>query len=138
MTLNAESESDVHTARLAEEIFSATDFNASLGNKLEFLRSFVANASNRSGGAKDAKLINKIVEFDSKLNDFGLEPEHLSLAQFSAALGCAAGIPQTWPLILLAPLALIGAVLHYPAYRFCGCYRETAFEAEMPKTLLRR
>ena len=120
VTLNAESESDLHTARLAEEIFSATDYNASLGNKLEFLRSFVANSSKESGGTKDRELVGKIVEYDGKLNDFGIEPEHLSLAQFRRRSVVRQAFLQTWPLILLAPFSLIGAVVHYPAYRLCG------------------
>jgi len=120
VTLNAESESDLHTARLAEEILSATDFNASLGNKLEFLQSFVANSAKESGGARDPELVRKIVEYDDKLNDFGLEPEHLSLAQFRRRSVVRQAFLQTWPIVLLAPFSLIGTVVHYPAYRLCG------------------
>src|SRR5687768_444128 len=103
VTLNAESESDLHTARLAEEILSATDFNASLGNKLEFLQSFVANSAKESGGARNPELVRKIVEYDDKLNDFGLEPEHLSLAQFRRRSVVRQAFLQTWPIVLLAP-----------------------------------
>ena len=120
VTLNAESESDVHTARLAEEIFSATDFNASLGDKLDFLQSFVAQSPDETGRAKDRVLIEKIVEYDGKLNDFGIEPEHLSLAQFRRRSVVRAAARQIWPLILLSPFAMAGAVVHYPAYRLCG------------------
>ncbi len=120
VTLNAESESDVHSARLAEEIFSATEFNPSLGDRFEFLQSFVASSANGEGAKKDPNLLRKIVEYDDKLTEFGIEPEHLSLAQFRRSSVVRAAFRQTWPLILLSPFALIGAVIHYPAYRLCG------------------
>lgn len=115
VTLNAESESELHTARMAEEILAAASVNENLGEKLEFLKSFVAGTD--SGGSE---LMRKVVEYDRKLDDFGLEPEHLSLAQFSRGGVVRQAIIQIWPLMLISPLALAGAIIHWPAYRLCG------------------
>lgn len=113
VTLNAETESELHTARMAEEIFAAARVNANLGEKLEFLKRLVADEGT-------APLMEKVAEYDRKLDEFGLEPEHLSLAQFSQSSVVRQAIRQIWPLMLLAPLSIPGAVLHWPAYKLCG------------------
>ncbi len=120
VTLNAESESDLHAATLAEEIFASAQANENLGEKLEFLKKFVAEASESTGDANDAALRSKIAEYDKKLDGYGIEPEHLSLAQFRRNSVIKQAVVMTWPLILLSPLAIVGTVLHYPAYRLCG------------------
>lgn len=117
VTLNAESESDLHTARTAEEIFASAERNENLGEKFEFLQKFVAEASEQNG---DAELRKKVIEYDQKLDGLGIQPEHLSLAQFSQNSVIKQAMVQIWPLVLLAPLSLIGTILHYPAYRLCG------------------
>lgn len=119
VTLNAESESDLHAAKLAEEIFASAQANENLGEKLEFLKKFVAENS-VEGNKRDAELRRRIVEYDRKLDEFGIEPVHLSLAQFRKSSVVKQAIVLSWPLILLSPLAIIGTVLHYPAYRLCG------------------
>lgn len=119
VTLNAETESDLHTARMAEEIFAATAMNTNLGEKLEFLQRFVADTP-ESLSERDERLRKKVVEYDQKLDEFGIEPEHLSLAQFARLSVVRQALLQTWPLVLLSPLALAGTILHYVAYRLCG------------------
>ncbi len=120
VTLNAESESDVHAARLAEEIFASAEMNENLGEKLEFLKKFVAEASGSEADADDIELRKKIVEYDTKLDRFGIEPVHLTLAQISRRSVIRNGFLMLWPLVLVSPLAAVGTVLHYPAYRLCG------------------
>jgi glycerol-3-phosphate O-acyltransferase/dihydroxyacetone phosphate acyltransferase len=119
VTLNAETDSELHAARLAEEILSSADVNENLGEKLEFLQSFVAKTS-EGESRMDVKLTQKVVEYDRKLESFGIEPEHLSLAQFSRGSVVRQAVIQIWPLILLSPLAIVGAIVHWPAYRLCG------------------
>lgn len=119
VTLNAENESELHTARMAEVILAAAYVNENLGEKLEFLKSFVASASG-DPDAGSSELTRKVVEYDRKLDDFGLEPEHLSLAQFSRGSVIWQAILQIWPLILISPFSLAGAIVHWPAYRLCG------------------
>lgn len=119
VTLNAESESHLHAARLAEEILAASAVNDDLGGKLEFLKQFVAGTATAHNEA-DAKLIQKVVELDNKLDGLGLEPIHLSLAQLSRGDVIREAIKRIWPMIVLSAPALIGAIVHYPAYRLCG------------------
>lgn len=119
VTLNAETESDLHAARLAEEILAAAAVNENLGEKLEFLKTFVARKADGDGEKTD-ELTREIVDYDRKLDGFGIEPEHLSLAQFSRGSVVRQALWQTWPLILLSPLAIVGAIIHWPAYRLCG------------------
>ena len=117
MTLNAETDAELHAARLAEEIFSTAEANEWLGEKLEFLKSFVSGTSDTG---EEAAIINKVVEYDKKLDSYGIEPEHLSLAQFTPKGMVTQAMLQIWPLILFAPLSIVGAIIHYPAYKFCG------------------
>jgi len=117
VTLNAETDSELHTARMAEEIFASAEANENLGDKLEFLKRFVAQSSKKGG---DEPLTQKLLDYDRKLSDHGLEPEHLSLAQFSRGSVIRQAIKQIWPLILMSPLSIVGSIQHYPAYRICG------------------
>ena len=119
VTLNAETDADLQTARKAEEIFASAEANENLGEKLEFLKSFVAGGPD-SGDLKATGLKRRVIEYDRKLDEFGIEPEHLSLAQFSRGSVVRQAILQTWPLMVLSPLAIVGAIVHWPAYRLCG------------------
>ena len=119
VTLNAETDADLQTARKAEEIFASAEANENLGEKLEFLKSFVAGGPD-SGDLKATGLKRRVIEYDRKLDEFGIEPEHLSLAQFSRGSVVRQAILQIWPLIVLSPLAVVGAIVHWPAYRLCG------------------
>ena len=49
--------------------------------------------------------------------------EHLSLADFRPSVVTQA-LLQVWPLIILLPFALAGAIVHYPAYKLCGVFAE--------------
>lgn len=52
VTLNAETESALHTARIAEEIFAATAERESLGDKLDFLKSYLGGSNGRNVDAE--------------------------------------------------------------------------------------
>lgn len=114
VTLNAESEAELHIATIAEEIFSAASReNPNLGDKVDFKRRYVADE------AKEERLIDKISVFDKKLEAIGLEPQHLSLARLPQGLVVKQAIFQTWVMVMLLPLSLFGAILHFPAYQLC-------------------
>lgn len=115
VTLNAETEAELHTARIAEEIFAAaSEENENLGDKLEFQKKYV-----EEGSDANAELKEKIHEYDEKLDAFGLEPQHLSLANLTRGFVVKQAFIQTWVLILLSPLAVFGTILHFPAYQLC-------------------
>ena len=120
VTVNAETESDLQTARLAEEIMATAEVNADLAEKLEFLRSFVQETEASAGSLSRDELTARIHKFDEKLKLLRLEPAHLSLAEYSRSSIVRSAIRLAWPVVLLAPFALVGSILHYPAYRFSG------------------
>ena len=113
VTLNAETESEIHLARLAEEIFaSAASENPNLGEKLDFLKNYV-------GENADPELAVRLRDYDARLHEFGIEPEHLTLAELTRGFVVYRALLQTWILIVLLPLSIFGAVLHAPAYQLC-------------------
>jgi glycerol-3-phosphate O-acyltransferase / dihydroxyacetone phosphate acyltransferase len=113
VTLNAETESELHIARIAEEIFaSAAAQNSNLGEKLDFLKNYVADRADIETGVR-------LRDFDSRLSEFGIEPEHLSLAELTRGFVVYRALLQTWILIVLLPLAIFGTILHAPAYQLC-------------------
>ena len=112
VTLNAETEAELHTAAIAEEIFAAASEEGSfLGDKLEFKKRYVGD------GGGDAVLEKRLHEFDSKLDRLGLAPEHLSLANLTRGFVIRQAIFQTWMLVMLLPLTIFGTILHFPAYQ---------------------
>lgn len=115
VTLNAESESELYTARIAEEIFASSAANENLGEKLDFLKKYVEEKHE----ALSTDLDNRLHSYDTKLDEYGIEAAHLSLAQFDQGFVIRQAILQTWWLVLLFPFALVGAALHFPAYQLC-------------------
>ncbi len=122
VTLNAESEAELHTARIAEEIFASASGDQGLDKEFKFLKEFVSETSNENRTDADGELEKRLHTFDQKLHTFGLEADHLSLAQFSRKSVAREAFRYAWKLILLAPFALIGALLHFPAYQFCKLF----------------
>lgn len=124
VTLNAESEAEIAAARVAEEVFtSLTPKEENLAERLEFLQKFVAESPVET----DEKLEKKLAEYDKKLDRLGIESEFLALADFSKRFVIKQAFLRSWYLILLAPLAAFGAVLHFPAYQISKflAYRQT-------------
>ncbi len=113
VTLNAESESELHTAHIAEEIFASASATDHLGDKLEFLQEYVADIN------VNTELSTQLNKYDQKLAGLGIEPVHLSLSQFSQRFVVTQAILRIWPLILLLPFAVVGTILHFPAYQVC-------------------
>ena len=119
VTLNAENEAELHAARIAEEILSSAQRQQDLGSEFEFQKEFIKGTTDNENVEAEENLNERLYEFDSKLEAFGLEPEHLSLALYRRESVFREAFHFTWKLILLAPFALIGVVLHFPAYQIC-------------------
>lgn len=119
VTLNAESEAELHAAKIAEEIFASAAKNENLGEKLEFLKSYVAESTGGRAEPADVELATRLRNYDERLDSFGIEPQHLSLAELTQGFVAYRAFVQTWVLIVLAPFALFGAILHAPAYQLC-------------------
>lgn len=122
VTLNAETESELFAARIAEQIFSSAESEQSLAGELEFQKEFIRDAADGNDSDGEAKLEVRLTAFDASLDDVGLEPQHLSLAQYSQWSVVRSAFNYAWRLILLTPLAIVGVVLHAPAYQLCRLF----------------
>lgn len=120
VTVNAESDAQLQTARIAERIFAAAYTNDELFEKLGFLKKYIAEQEEEGPTGENIELTGKIVTLQKKLDELGLESEHLSLSQVSKGFVVKRALLQVWPLLVLAPLAIPGAILHYPAYKLCN------------------
>jgi 1-acyl-sn-glycerol-3-phosphate acyltransferase len=113
VTLNAESKSKVKFAHIAEDVFtSVTPQRENLGERLELLQKFVTENPTED----EIKLKKRLAEYEKSLNKLGIESEFLELANLSKWFVIKQAFWRSWHLILLAPLAIFGAVLHLPAY----------------------
>lgn len=113
VTLNAESKSKVKFAHIAQDVFtSVTPQRENLGERLELLQKFVTENPTED----EIKLKKRLAEYEKSLNKLGIESEFLGLADLSKWFVLKQAFWRSWYLILLAPLAIFGAVLHFPAY----------------------
>jgi 1-acyl-sn-glycerol-3-phosphate acyltransferase len=119
VTLNAESEGELHTAHIAQEIFASAATNENLGEKLEFLQTYIEESTGDKCSVEDMELAGRLHEYDEKLDDLGIEPVHLSLSQFSQSFVVKQAFFQIWPLVVLLPFSIVGVILHFPAYQLC-------------------
>ena len=119
VTLNAENEAELHAARIAEEILSSAQREQHLGSEFEIRKKYIKETSDDNNVEADHRLGALLHEFDLKLDAFGVEPEHLSLALYKRKSVLREGFHFTWKLVLLSPFAFVGAVLHFPAYQIC-------------------
>lgn len=128
LTLQADSHAALELIGRAEDIFTATA-EQPLAAEFELRRRFVEGYHYL--GARDpqrlAKLQSLIAQFEAELRMSGVEVHDLSTG-FRA--------PMLFRLVVLLPLALIGAVLHYPTYRLVGfASGRLAKEDEMVATM---
>ena len=115
-TLNAATETDLEIARIAENVLtSVTPHRENLAERFEILRKFVAELNSEP----NKKLEIGLAAYEKKLDDLGIESEFLELANYSKRFVLKEAISRLWWLILLFPLTIFGAILHFPAYQVC-------------------
>ena len=119
VTINAESENEMQAAGIAEEIVASVyekgDPKQTLADKFEFLRDFVEINEETTPEGED--LEKRLAKYDKKLNKLGIDPEHLALPHYSQWSAVKYLLSKFWYLILLSPLAIVGTILHFPAYQ---------------------
>ena len=123
--LDAEHKEALSLIDRAERIFSSAAFADEVGDSLtrelelrqRFIEGYVFHRANSP--KRVATLAARISRFESELNQAGIDPADLSLPQ-SAAQTIARLISRVFVLGVLFPFALLGAVVHYPAYRLGG------------------
>ncbi|HEV7843706.1 MAG TPA: hypothetical protein VGO69_08400, partial [Pyrinomonadaceae bacterium] len=126
VTLNVESREVLAEVTKAEELFSSLyeslDVRSSLTSTFDRLRR-VAEWRKRflrsSLAPRIERLRSRILEYEEELNRIGITPDNLSLSSHSGWYVFQHFMLRTILLALLFPLALVGAVMHFPAYMVC-------------------
>lgn len=124
--LHAEQEEALSLIGRAEKIFSAAeigehDEEQKLERSLELRRKLLDGYSfcRRHFPQRLEAIEARIARFEFELQQAGMDPDDLSLPP-TAAHTIVRLVAQVATCVALAPLALIGTALHYPAYRFAG------------------
>lgn len=117
VTVNAETDAELQTAQIAERIFAATDENENLSDRLEFLRKYLGDQDEDDDDRRELR--QKLVVYDGKLDNLGIEAEHLSLSQMDKGFVMWRAFVMALPLIILSPFAILGIVIHYIPYKLC-------------------
>ena len=118
VTLNAETDAELNAADAARGVFFSTDGGRELHRRQIFLQKYIGKSEN-DRSPELARLDDKILKFEQKLAALKLQPEHLSLSRFTRGFVVKQAFLQTWYLLILAPTAIFGALLHAPAYQLC-------------------
>lgn len=124
VTLNAESDAEIETADQAANLFLSVsetfDLEETLTARFDFLRKYLAEKDKNSGSAdfEEAESVTRrISEYKQKLRALGLEPENLSLSSQPFWYVFQQFLVRVWLILLFSPLAVIGIILHFPAYQ---------------------
>ena len=124
--LHAEQEEALSLIGRAEQIFSAAevgehDEEQLLARSLELRQRFLEGyAFYRAHSPRRIDAIEaRIARFEYEMKQAGIDPADLSLPP-TAARTIFRLLAQVLTCALLAPLALFGTAVHYPAYRFAG------------------
>jgi hypothetical protein len=124
--LHAEQEEALGLIDRAEKIFSAEEIDEPdeeqrLERSLELRQKFLAGYAfyRKHAPARIDELESRIVRFEQELDHARMDPSDLSLPP-TAIHSVLRLLAQIATCILLAPAALLGALVHYPAYRMAG------------------
>lgn len=129
VTLQADSQAALELASTAEDIFTATD-DQPLGAEFDLRRQFIAGYQylRKHDPSRLAKLQSAITRFEAELRNVGVEVHELT-PRFDVGV--------VFRLIVLFPIAVLGAIVNYPTYRFVGVLakRFAKGESEMVATM---
>lgn len=122
VTVNAESEAELETANKAGELFSSVyegiNFERTLADRFDFLKRYTTEKSKiQKDNLEDENLKQRISKYENRLRELNIEPENLSLTQHSFWYVFRHFFLRTYLLLIFSPLAIIGAILHFPAYQ---------------------
>ena len=122
VTLQADSHAALELVALAEEIFTADD-EAPLAQELDLRRRF-------SAGYHDLRAHDpaRLELLESAVRQFHAELRraHLDVHELRPSLG----VVRLFRVLVLLPLAIVGAVLHYPVYRLVGFLAKRVSQGE--------
>jgi glycerol-3-phosphate O-acyltransferase/dihydroxyacetone phosphate acyltransferase len=123
VTLQADEHEALALVARAEEIFSSEEPEAGrLVDKFELRRRFMAGYTRlRTLAPQRLEAISaRITAYETELRDAGLDPQTLKPSGARAAQGTGESVKALALLTLGLPLAVVGAVVNYPAYRLVG------------------
>ena len=122
VTLNVETRDELEVAKRAEQLFSSlyegVAVEASLTARFDFLRRFVGvrGAGGELNTRADERLSERLQSFDTELRTLGISPDNLTVTSHSAWFVFRHFLVRGALLLALAPFAVVGALLHLPAY----------------------
>ena len=121
LTLQADSREALDLVSRAERVFASGESSPALSDELDRRRRFVEGAAllRARDPARFERLATKIERFDTERRAAGLSLYDLTPGGLSTAAVFRL-LAQNAAALLAMPLALAGAVLHYPAYRLAG------------------
>jgi len=124
VTLNVETAEQLDVARRAERLFSSiyegVNVRLPLAARFDSLRRFAAERLGRLLASDTEGLGLRILRHEAELRRIGIAPENLSLSRHSAWYVFRHFLLRGAVLLLLSPLAVVGAALHLPAYLLCA------------------
>jgi 1-acyl-sn-glycerol-3-phosphate acyltransferase len=124
VTLQADEHEALALVGRAEEMFSSDEPAAEdrLVDKFELRRRFMAGYTTLRTKAPErlAAISARITRYEAELQKAGLDPKTLQPAGLMTGDRAAAALGSLESLIVVLPLALIGTVINYPAYRLVG------------------
>ena len=120
-------QADAHEAlalaeRVARMLASVEEQPQSLGDSVALRQRLIAGYARlqKQAPAELAALLDRLRDYEKSLAALGLDLDHPPAKALSVGLILRIGLLSFGVLIALAPVALIGTVLHYPAYRAVG------------------
>ncbi len=134
-TLNAEHHEALATIARAERIFSSEgempEGEQTLAREMKLRRRFVEGYAFHlhQSPARLAALEARISRYEEELIQAGIDARHLSAAALSKQAGLWHLATRGLLFLFLFPIALVGLVVHYPAYRLAGFFA-TKFSRE--------
>lgn len=126
VTLNLESAEELDTVLKAEALFSSVYqnllFKQTLTQSFQRLQNLAEKYKliDENEPEKMRRLSEKIRRYESELSESGVTAESLSVLQHPTLYVLRYLVLRVLLLILLAPLAVVGAIIHSPAYVFAN------------------
>jgi 1-acyl-sn-glycerol-3-phosphate acyltransferase len=120
VTLNVESDEALEEVSKAEQLFSSIyesiNMRQSLSEEFDLRRRFATEMRPAQNGAEAVGLRERIQDYEEELATLGITPENLSLISHSRWYVFRHFFLRSMLLLMLLPLATLGALLHFPAY----------------------
>ena len=121
VTLNVENKNAFEVVRRTEQLFSSVyeslNLRTTLADELDLRRRLAEKFESDSDQA--ASLTNRLTIYENRLRELGVSPEHLSVVKHSSWFVFTHFLLRLAVIFALAPLVVVGAILHLPAYLLC-------------------